>query len=476
MVFKKINVNEFYSETKAKLESGTPVSKEDIEKMLFLIKAMSDRLAKNSKNSSISPSSDKNRDKGKDKEKQKSKGKKRNQGGQPGHEGTTLKQTDNPDKVVELEIDRRTLPAGDYRPVGYDSAQVYDIEVSTVVTEYRAEILEDQDGNRYVAEFPDGVTKSAQYGNRTKCLSVYMSVFQLVPLDRVRNFFNDQMKLSLSKGSISNFNEETHRRLIASGFLDWIKKTLLSSPILHADESGINVGGKGHWLHSLSNGMVTLYGADRKRGKEAMDKMGVLPDYKGVLCHDHWKPYYRYTDCSHALCNAHHLRELLFAYEQDGQKWADLMQKCLLDLNDRVKDSKEGFLSSGDMDDGLVKYQKILKDGGKECPDSPKIEGKRGRQKKSKSRNLLERLQKYEEDVLRFARVSFVPFTNNIAEGEVRVAKMYESVSKCFRTLKGAKRFCDLRSYLVTCMRYGMDAADALMCLFTGETPFFMKE
>ena len=283
----------------------------------------------------------------------------------------------------------------------------------------------------------------------------------------------------MSKGSVSNFNKEAHKQELMDSFRLYRlgeEKAFIVPESYMRMRVVVNVGGKGHWLHSLSNGMVTLYGADRKRGKEAMDKMGVLPDYKGVLCHDHWKPYYRYTDCSHALCNAHHLRELLFAYEQDGQKWADLMKKCLLDLKDRVKDSKEGFLSSGDMDDGLVKYQKILKEGGKECPDSPKIEGKRGRQKKSKSRNLLERLQKYEEDVLRFARVSFVPFTNNIAEGDVRVAKMYESVSKCFRTLKGAKRFCDLRSYLVTCMRYGMDATDALMCLFTGETPFFMKE
>ena len=178
MVFKKIQVKDFIEESNQKILNGEDLTS-SLETALFLIKAMSDRIAKNSKNSSISPSSDKNRDKGKgkDKEKQKSKGKKRNQGGQPGHEGTTLKRTDNPDKVVELEIDRRTLPEGEYKSVGYDSAQVYDIEVSTVVTEYRAEILEDQDGNRYVADFPDGVTKSAQYGNTTKMsFSLYVSI------------------------------------------------------------------------------------------------------------------------------------------------------------------------------------------------------------------------------------------------------------------------------------------------------------
>lgn len=474
MVIKTINIKNFIEESNEKILQGEDL-RPSLEISLFLIKEMADRLAKNSRNSSIPPASDKNRDKSKGNEKRKTKGKKRKPGGQPGHAGTTLKRTENPDKVVDLEIDRRTLPEGDYKSVGYDSAQVYDVEIRTVVTEYRAEILEDQDGNRYVADFPDGVTKSAQYGNTTKSLSVYMSNYQLIPLDRVRDFFNDQMGLPLSKGSVSNFNKEAHKKLMELGFIDWAKKKLLLSPVLHADESGVNVGGKGHWLHSVSDGMITLYGVDQKRGKEAMDRMGVLPEYEGVLIHDHWKPYYRYK-CPHALCNAHHLRELEFAHEQDGQKWAEKMKKFLLKLRDKVELSEGGYLSSKEIDKSLLEYRKILEDGKKECPDPPSTEVKRGKKKKSKSRNLLERLLDYEEDVLRFIRDPFVPFTNNIAEGEVRVAKLYTNVSKCFRNLKGAKRFCDLRSWIITAMRHGIKPTEAIMCLFTGEIPFFMRE
>ncbi len=133
-------------------------------------------------------------------------GKKRKRGGQPGHEGTTLKRAKNPDEVVELEIDMDDLPSGRYRRVGFDSAQVYDVEISRKITEYRAEILEDEIGNRYVAEFPWGVKNTVQYGPRVKSLSVYFSNFQLIPLDRIRDLFNDQMNLSFYDVFFNHFD------------------------------------------------------------------------------------------------------------------------------------------------------------------------------------------------------------------------------------------------------------------------------
>ena len=228
-------------------------------------------------------------------------------------------------------MDRRTLPDGDYKTVGYDSRQVHDVEISVVITEYRAEILEDRHGNQYVAEFPEGVDKAVQYGNTTKALSVYLSTFQLIPLDRIRDFFNDQLGLPVSKGSISNFNKVACENLEELGFSHWAKNQLLRSEVLNADETGVNVDAHGYWLHSLSNEKVTLFHVDEKRGSEAMDRMGVLPDYKGILCHDHWKPYYTY-DCTHALCNAHHQRELEFAWKQDEQKWAGKLKKLLEEM------------------------------------------------------------------------------------------------------------------------------------------------
>ena len=175
---------------------------------------------------------------------------------------------------------------------------------------------------QYVAEFPDGVRRATQYGNSTKACSVYLSQYQLVPLERVKDFFQAQAGIPISKGSIANFNVEASRKLDC--FMDWARKQLANSPVNHADETGINIGGEKAWLHCLSNQKVTLFHADHKRGKEAMDRMGVLPLFEGILCHDHWKPYFKYS-CLHALCNAHHLRELQWCVDFENQAWAGEM-------------------------------------------------------------------------------------------------------------------------------------------------------
>ena len=307
MVIEKVNVGKFIEESNKKIADVTNIEslKESLGTSLIIIKTLCDRVAKNSRNSSISPSADPNRPK---KSKRKVKGRKRRPGGQPGHKGTNLKRREKPDEIVNLEIDRDTLPKGKYQNAGYESAQVFDIEISVVVTEYRAEVLIDQDGNRYIADFPAGINNDVQYGNIVKSLSVYLSTFQLIPLDRVCDFFKDQMGLPISKGSINNFKRECEKRLNDIKFREWAKNQILASSVANADESGVNVNGKNYWLHSLSANNVVLYDADRKRGHEAMDRMGILPHFKGILCHDHWKSYYN-NPCLHALCNGHHQRE-----------------------------------------------------------------------------------------------------------------------------------------------------------------------
>lgn len=474
MVIEKINVGKFIEESKKKIEQAGDGDglKGSLEKAVIVMQGLYDRLAKNSRNSSIPPSADPDRDRGN----QKDKGKKRKPGGQPGHRGTTLRPRENPDKIIDLPIDKGRLPEGRYRSDGYEAAQVFDIEISAVVTEYRAEVLVDGHGNRHVAKFPPGVNHAVQYGTTVKSLSLYLSAFQLIPLDRVCDFFKDQTGLPVSKGSVNNFKIEGVGQLEAIGFEGWAKNKLLSSDVVNADESGVNVDGKGHWLHSLSTDKVVLYHADRKRGGGAMDKMGVLPHYKGILCHDHWRPYYAYP-CLHALCNGHHQRELTFAHEQDGQRWAKKMKELLGEIRKKVAESEGDLLPPGDCLEYEAKYREILEAGKSECPlpKAPKKK-RRGRPKKSKSRNLLERLLDYMDDTLRFMRVAGVPYTNNLAEGDVRVAKLYANVSKCFRSIEGAKRFCLLRSYIVTARKNGMDATEALGCLFLGKIPFFMRE
>lgn len=230
-----------------------------------------------------------------------------------------LKKVDNPDRVKVINVDRRKLPAGRYKQVGFDTRQVFDIDISRVVTEYRAQILEDDKGHRYVAPFPKGVTKAAQYGTGTKAHSVYMSQFQLIPYNRIQDYFADQLQIPVSEGSIFNFNKEAFGLL--DDFENLSKNELAASAVAHADETDINIGGDKRWLHCASNDLWTHYYPHEKRGKVAMDDIGILPRFKGVLCHDHWKPYYKF-DCTHALCNAHHLRELTRAWEQDDQQWA----------------------------------------------------------------------------------------------------------------------------------------------------------
>jgi len=438
-------------------------TKSMFEVMILIITLLANRLNLNSTNSSKPPSSDPNRKK----QPKRKTGKK--SGGQKGHVGSTLKKVDDPDKVELIKIDRSALPPGKYRQVGFDTRQVFDIDISRVVTEYRAQILEDDNGNRFVASFPENVTKAVQYGTGLKAHSVYMSQFQLVPYNRIQDHFADQLHIPISEGSIFNFNKEAYRLLI--DFESRAKDELATSNVAHADETGINIGGKGHWLHCLSNDSWTLYHPHEKRGLDAMNDMGVLPRFDGILCHDHWKPYYR-IDCTHALCNAHHVRELTRAWEQDGQQWAQKLKNLLETINRKVADAG-GALDAKESEKYRRKYRNIIKRGEVECPEPirPKKKGKRGRIKRSKSRNLLERLRDYEEDTLRFMDNELVPFSNNLGENDIRMTKVQQKISGCFRSMNGARIFCRVRSYLSTCRKQGIKSSEALELLFNGKLP-----
>jgi transposase len=447
----------------------SPALRSALEVLLVLVALLLNRMTLNSKNSSKPPSTDPNRKKS-SKQGQSS----RKPGGQKGRNGTTLQPVDDPDEVEVLTIDRRTLPKGPrYREAGHESRQVIDIDIARFVTEYRAQILEDNQGNRFVAAFPDGVNRPVQYGLNLKANAVYMSQHQLIPYDRIRDHFQDQMHIPVSAGSVFNFNKEAYERL--ASFEQWAKTQLARSELLHADETGINIGGKRHWLHCASNASLTWFYPHAKRGTEAMDEMGILPFFKGVLCHDHWKPYYRY-DCIHALCNAHHLRELERTWEQDHQRWAREMQALLIEISKAVADAG-GCLSPDKADQWRRRYRKLLEKADIECPppDENQRKSKRGRLKRSKARNLLERLRDFEQDVLRFMEVESIPFTNNQGENDLRMTKVQQKISGCFRSMEGAKIFCRVRSYLSTCRKQGMTATHALTLLFLGKDPDFMK-
>ena len=461
----KININETIAKIEKSLREDKRIPSEFkalVDLLLLVVKLLVKRLNLNSRNSSRPPSLDPNRERG---SKRKGKGKKRRPGGQVGHDGAYLEQVREPDLVETIEVDRRTLPLGKYKHVGYESRQVIDVVVSTEVTEYRAEVLENARGEQYVAEFPEGVTSPIQYGNGIRVQSTYLSQHQLVPLLRVKEHFRDQMGIELSKGSVSNWNVELYEKL--ESFEAWARRELIKSLRNNADETGINVDGKRLWLHNVSNEKTTLFHADEKRGNEAMDRMGILPFFKGVLIHDHWKAYFRY-DCKHGLCNAHHLRELEAAIEFDDQKWAKTMKALLIDMKVTVEEAR-GALSKKKANRFRKQYRKCLRKAEKECPLNSKTRAQ------SKSRNLLERLRDFERETLRFLKDPEVPFTNNLGENDIRMTKVQQKISGCFRSMEGARIFCRIRSYLSTCRKRGIGPGDALRMAFDGKLPDFIK-
>jgi transposase len=452
----------------AKEKGLSPEFRTIIQLILVLMQAMLTRLGLNSNNSSKPPSSDPNRNTS-----NKKKGaSKRKPGGQAGRKGSQLKPIKDPDEVKTLKLDKRRLPKGNYKEAGYESRQVMDFTVSIHVTEYRAQILIDEKGNRFVADFPELVTRPIQYGPKTKASSVYMSQYQLIPYNRIKDHFSDQIGRNISTGSFFNFNKEACNLL--TRFDAIAKEKLIASRRINVDETGININGKRLWLPTACNDKWTYFYPHKKRGSEAIDDIGIIPRFSGVICHDHWKPYYKYN-CKHALCNAHHLRALEWSQSEDKQGWAQVLQKFLLKLNKKV-DNAGGMLTKRQYDYYKKEYMKILNKADSECP-RPKDEretGKRGRLKKSKSRNLLERLREYVDDVLRFVEDSDVPFTNNQGENDLRMTKVQQKVSGCFRSYEGALIFSRIRAYLITCRKHDLGATDALEMLFRGELPDFI--
>jgi len=445
----------------------SPALRSSIDMLLLLVSLLLNRVTLNSKNSSKPPSSDPNR------KKKRRKPSDNPPGGQKGHVGKTLQKIDDPDEIIVIPVDQHSLPKGQYKEVGFETRQVFDIDISRFVTEYQAQVLENDQGKRFTASFPDDVTKAVQYGDQLKAHAVYLSQYQLLPYKRIQAYFTDQLQMPLSEGSLYNFNQQAYAQL--AEFEKISKDHLARADAAHADETGININGKRHWLHCMSNTAWTHYFPHQKRGKDAMDEINILPRFHGILCHDHWKPYYRY-ECTHALCNAHHLRELTRAWEQDKQQWAREMKSLLKQINQAV-DQAGGSLNPDDAEKFRQCYRSVLKKAQRECPPPKQPEGKpkRGRLKRSKARNLLERLINYEDDVLRFMENRLVPFSNNRGENDIRMTKVQQKISGCFRSMTGAKMFCRIRGYLSTCRKQGLSATDAMSLVFKGELPEFAQ-
>lgn len=446
-----------------------------VQKLEARIKELEDQLSKNSKNSSKPPSSD-----GYLKPSPKSLRKKTNRkiGGQTGHKGRTLKVSAHPDKIILHKVESCRNCQKDLRSAPVSDKiirQVYDIPpLQMEVTEHRAEVKHCNCGCINKGVMPADVSHYVQYGSNLKTLLCYLQDYQLLPYARTAELVDDLFEHKISQGTLHNIRKTAYDRL--ENFELDLESFLCKAPIAGFDETGFRVLSKLYWLHSCSTLDSVLYKVHSKRGSEAMNDIGVLPNFKNIAVHDFWKPYYKY-DCEHALCNAHILRELTFIKERFEQPWAEELINLLL----KMKHAKQKALLQNKVELSqatLKKYQKnynkIIQKGLKDNPilNPPPDEVKRGRVPKSKPRNLLERLRDFSEDILRFFYNFKVPFDNNFSERDLRMMKVKLKISGCFRSLNGAKAFARIRSFIQTARKQGSNAFDAIRSLFTqGDMP-----
>lgn len=399
-------------------------------------------------------------------------------GGQKGHKGSTLSMVALPNKVVILPI-TNCLNCGISvvdAPKTINKRQVIEPEINSFTTEYQQECV-DCVGCKHKSKlaFPDFCKKAIQYGPGFKSLVVYFNKTQLVPLNRTAEIIRNLFGINLSEASILNFSKEGYEKLEV--FEIAIKECIIKSDVIHNDESGGRYEKKLGWFQVASTKLLTFFYFHHNRGCKAMDEMGILPNFKGKSMHDFFKPYLTYA-CEHLLCNAHLLRELIFEAEENLQQWAKDMIALLLKIKEDVDNTKLIENSNSLSKEMLVKYEKefnaIIEAGMQYNPLKVKDPPKKGRAAQTKSRNLLDRLLLHREKYLAFMYDFQVPFDNNLAERDIRMAKLYMKISGCFRTLKGASHFCRIRSYISTVRKNKQDALASLKNVFLGK-PFIPK-
>jgi transposase len=439
------------------------------------IKTLERQQAKDSHNSSLPPSSD--RFVRAPKSLRKKSGKKA--GGQPGHRGHHLQQVQTPDEVLmhpvlqcaHCQHDLRAQPAA--IP---ERRQMIDLPAKRLwVTEHRVE--EKQCPACYHltrASFPAGVAAPAQYGTGIQALATYLVEGQCVPYARASQLLQDLLGIQLSAGSIATFVTTCHQQL--AEVESSLKAALVQANVIHQDETGARVGTTGWWVHVCSTDRLTHYAAHPNRGCKALDAIGIAPQFRGTSVHDGLKCYQAYA-CTQAWCNVHHLRELTFVEEELQQPWARKAKEVLLEMKAEVARSKALGQQALDVlvhADLLRRYDSILIEGYLANPPpsaaSKSDQSKRtgGRPKQSPARNLLDRLSGGKWAVLRFLHDFAVPFDNNQAERDLRMIKVQQKVSGCFRTEDGVAMFCRIRSYLSTLRKQGMVLLSALNHTFAG--------
>jgi len=428
------------------------------------ISVLEAKLAKDSHNSHLPPSSD--RFQRQPKSLRKKSGKK--PGGQAGHGGNTLKLSETPDQVIVHPVEHCQHCQRDLREVEslhVERRQVLDLPPKRVV------VIEHQAQQKCCptchqissAAFPQDVRAPIQYGAALGAVGVYLVQQQLLPYERASEVIEDLLGPPMSVGTLQGLVARCAEQL--EPVEQQIKAALSRAEVLHQDETGLYVAGQRHWMHVSATEHLTHYAVHRKRGKEALDAIGILADFQGVSVHDGWRSYWQYL-CQHGLCNVHHLRELTFLEEERQQAWASEMKELLLESKAAVEQARAQGRSSLhplEVADWKARYQARLSEGYlANPPDPPPKTGKKGRRKQSTARNLLDRLSKHQQAVLLFLDNFAVPFDNSLAERDIRMVKVQQKISGCFRSPAGAVAFCRIRGYLSTLRKQGMAVLTAL--------------
>lgn len=435
------------------------------------VEALENQNSKNSRNSSKAPSSDGFKPRAKSQRCQSE----RSSGGQAGHPGQTLEWSAEVNHIEQHYVEACVMCGASLAEVevkAWDLRQVQDIApIELRVTEHQAEVKccpQCQTLNQ--GAFPPAVNSVVQYGASLKGLMVYLLDYQLLPSARVEELLSDVLGCEISEAPLYNSRERCFEALASVEAA--IAAAIQQADVLHCDETGMRVEGTLWWLHVASTDGLTFYFIHTKRGKTAMDAMNILPNYEGISVHDGLKSYAQYA-CDHALCNAHHLRELTFILERYQQIWAEEMSILLCDLKQQVDDAKARAEQTLEPD--LVqwfeeRYQALIQAGlaANPLPELPPDAVKpRGRPKQSPAKNLLDRLQ-HQDPVLAFMYDFRVPFDNNQAERDLRMMKLKQKISGGFRSVEGAQMFARIRGYISTLKKQGLNVLDALKQVFLG--------